>query len=158
MKRALRLQIPKARKRRLLVERLDGELLVYDLDSHKAHCLNITAALIWGRCDGRTSIKDMARSLEEESGTRMDEAIILYGIEQLEKARLLVEGGRRANKTSRRDLMRRLGSAAAAALPLVISVVAPRPIEAGSCVALGGMGCNINKPCCSGVCAGGVCV
>jgi hypothetical protein len=158
MKSALRLQIPRARKERLLVEELDGEWLVYDLDCHKAHCLNLTAALIWRRCDGRTSMRGIARSIEKDSGLRVGEDLIRYGLEQLGKARLLVEDGARTSKVSRRDLIRKVGIAAAVALPLVTSIVAPRPVEAGSCVPLGATGCNTNRPCCSGVCAGGQCV
>ena len=42
----IRDQTPKARTDGLLVEEMDGETLVYDLDTHGAHCLNPAAALV----------------------------------------------------------------------------------------------------------------
>jgi hypothetical protein len=43
--------MPRARRDELVVEELDDETLVYDLERHKARCLNHTAALVW-RCWG----------------------------------------------------------------------------------------------------------
>ena len=61
--------LPEARTDGLLIEEVgDGETLVHDLDSHKTHCLNRTAALIWRHCDGRTTISHMADVLERELG------------------------------------------------------------------------------------------
>ena len=54
---------PKARKHELIVKELSDETLVYDETTHKAHCLNQTAALVWKFCDGRTSIPQMTRLL-----------------------------------------------------------------------------------------------
>ena len=55
--------LPNARKENLVIEELPGEVLVYDLNLHKAHCLNQTAALVWERCDGQTSVKQMVEIL-----------------------------------------------------------------------------------------------
>jgi hypothetical protein len=51
--------IPCARTEGLVVQTLADEVLVYDLERHKAHCLNHAAALIWKHCDGRTSVAEM---------------------------------------------------------------------------------------------------
>jgi len=56
---------PLARQDRLVVQELSEEVLVYDLDRHRAHCLNRTAALIWRHCDGSTSVAEMARRLPQ---------------------------------------------------------------------------------------------
>ena len=37
-------QLPKARTEQLIVKEVDGEVLVYDLTTDRAHCLNDTAA------------------------------------------------------------------------------------------------------------------
>ncbi len=37
---------PLARHEGLVVQKLDGEVLIYDLQRHRAHCLNSTAAAI----------------------------------------------------------------------------------------------------------------
>ena len=40
-------QYPVARKSGLVVQEMPDEVLVYDLNSNKAHCLNQTAASVW---------------------------------------------------------------------------------------------------------------
>jgi hypothetical protein len=57
---------------------------------------------------------------------------------------------------TRRELIRRLGLAAAASLPLVTSIVAPTPAQAASCLP-SGQPCTSSLQCCSAVCAGGAC-
>jgi hypothetical protein len=52
--RKIQQSLPKARRSELITAELEGELLVYDRSSDKAHCLNETAAFVWARCDGRT--------------------------------------------------------------------------------------------------------
>ena len=59
-------QRPRARKQGLLIERLPDEVLVYDLDRKKAHCLNGSAALIWNHCDGKTSVEGISRILQQQ--------------------------------------------------------------------------------------------
>ena len=54
---------PRARRDGLVIRELNGELLVYDLERHRAHCLNPTAALVFKQCDGRTSPARMGASI-----------------------------------------------------------------------------------------------
>ncbi|HKG23128.1 MAG TPA: PqqD family peptide modification chaperone, partial [Blastocatellia bacterium] len=51
---------PRARRDALVIRRLPEEVLIYDLQRHKAHCLNGSAAIIWNHCDGKTTMKQMA--------------------------------------------------------------------------------------------------
>ena len=44
---------------------VDGEMVVLDRRHEFIHQLNLTAAYIWGRCDGKASIKDIAAQLAE---------------------------------------------------------------------------------------------
>src|SRR2546423_15689116 len=46
---------PRARDARLVIQELPDELLVYDLERHRAHSLNRTAALVWRHCDWKKS-------------------------------------------------------------------------------------------------------
>jgi hypothetical protein len=62
----LRQLTPLAREEGLVIQELPGELLIYDLNNHKAHCLNQTAAFIWKHCDGMTTVCEMAARLEKE--------------------------------------------------------------------------------------------
>ena len=126
-------QLPIARKEGLLVETLPDEVLVYDLNRKKAHCLNQTAALIWQHCDGRTSVSAIARALSDHLNAPVDEEVVWYGLNHLSKTRLLEEEVARRSEmpnVSRRDLIRKIGLAVS--VPLVISVLAPQASAANS--------------------------
>jgi Coenzyme PQQ synthesis protein D (PqqD) len=126
---------PIARKEGLLVEKLSDEVLVYDLDRKKAHCLNQTAALIWNHCDGKTSVEEIARILCAHLRAPIDKEVVWYGLDYLGKTRLLEEPVARPGgmlNVSRRDLIRKIGLAVS--VPLVISVLAPKASAAHSCM------------------------
>ena len=148
--------MPRARKEGLLVQELADELLVYDRISHKAHCLNQTAALIWNNCDGKTSVSQMTRLLEEQANAPIDEAMVWLGFDVLGKAKLLADNNSPTSGISRRALIRRIGTAAVIAVPVVSSIVAPGAVEAATCLA-SGAGCTSSAQCCSFVCSGGTC-
>ena len=134
---------PKARKHKLIVKELQGEVLVYDENNHKAHCLNQTAALVWKFCDGRTSIPKMTRMLEKEMGVAVPEEALWLAIKQLDGSRLLDMSGSqqtRIPQTSRRAVMRTIGIAAVA-LPLITSITNPTAAAAATCVP-GGRPCS----------------
>ncbi|HEV7375046.1 MAG TPA: PqqD family protein [Pyrinomonadaceae bacterium] len=152
---------PRARKEGLLVQELPNEVLVYDLERHKAHCLNPTAALIWKHCDGRTTVSDMVRLLENSLETSVDEDVVWCALNQLEKDHLL--GDKVAwpvgmEPISRRTLIRRVGMAAVL-LPLITTIAAPTA-QAGTsnCVPQGGACSAATLPCCGALsCIGGAC-
>jgi hypothetical protein len=151
---------PHARKEGLLVQELPNEVLVYDLERHKAHCLNPTAALVWKHCDGRTSVSEIARLLENSLETTVDEDVVWCALNQLEKDHLLeekVEWPVGVERISRRELVRRLGIGAAIAIPLVTSLLVPTAAYAGS-VCNAGAPCTNNTDCTGGcTCQGSVC-
>ena len=125
---------PKARNEELVVQEMDGETLVYDLKTHKAHCLNSTAAFIWNSCDGEKSIDQLASSLGSKFGHSADRDIVRLAIKQLQDSALLAESGMNGLKSpSRRDLIKKIGLATAIAIPLVTSLVAPTGVMAASC-------------------------
>src|ERR1041384_5917464 len=80
---------PLARTDNLIVRELPDEVLVYDLERDKAHCLNSTAALIWRHCDGRTTISELARKLARDTSAPIDEQMIWFALKQLNKDHLL---------------------------------------------------------------------
>jgi hypothetical protein len=154
--------LPAAREEGLIVQELADEVLVYDRERYKAHCLNKTAALVWRHCDGKTSIAQIARLLENELKAPVDEEIVWLAMEQLQKARLLGDGANRVRtqgSISRRKVLKKIGWAAAVGLPLVTSIVAPRAVEAVTCaiVCAGDAAC-IATPGCPPSCSGGTCV
>ena len=138
------------RARRLLIDDLPDEVLVYDLDRHQAHCLNQTAALIWRQCDGRTSVAQIARRLEKELKAPVSEELVWLALRQLTKLHLLEEpvfSPPQIAGISRRQMVRSLGIAAAVvALPLVTSIVSPTQAQTASCALLG-LDCS-QLPCC----------
>ena len=50
----------------LVVEDMDGEILLYRPSTHKAIHLNGTAAVIWRLCDGTRTVKDLVDCLVAE--------------------------------------------------------------------------------------------
>ncbi len=156
MKNPVQQQMPAARREGLLVRELNDEMLVYDLHWHKAHCLNSTAALIWKYCDGQSSESDIARIIEREQKTAVHPEVVRFGLLQLRRTHLLEKQITQTPgdaELSRRDLIKRLGAAAAVALPLVTSVLAPTAVEAGTCIPAGGS-CTIDTQCCNKLCVG----
>jgi len=128
---------PKARHEGLVIRELPDELLVYDTETHEAHCLNDTAAFVWKHCDGETSVAEIASALSAEFETNIEDEVVWMSLEDLWKRQLLVgEPEPEDEKTlSRSQLLRRTGFiAAAVAVPAVASVVAPRAAQAATCL------------------------
>jgi Coenzyme PQQ synthesis protein D (PqqD) len=145
--------LPEARREDIVVQELPDETLVYDLKRHKALCLNRAAGLVWKCCDGRTSVAEMAVLLERELQTPVAHEVVCFALERLDRARLLRErlilpSG--VARLSRRELVQ-MGLAAAIAVPVILSVVAPRAAQAATCIALG-KPCASNSQCCSHHC------
>ena len=153
---------PRARKQGLVVQKLPDETLVYDLDRDLAHCLNQTSSLVWRRCDGRTTTKEIALSLTRSLKQPVDEKIVWLALDQLDRNHLLSEESfipRTVAGMNRREVVRALGVSAAIAIPAVISIVAPLPAQAATgCVSSGGSCASNPNICCSGcVCNSNVC-
>jgi hypothetical protein len=147
---------PLARREGFVIQKLADEVLVYELESHRAHCLNPTAAAIWELCDGRTSVSEMASRLRASGHAMVDGEMVRYGLRQLAKFRLLEDRLPEGVGLSRRQLLRRLGAAAAVGLPVVASILAPTAAEAATCAGVG-QPC-VTVPCCEGLnCILGVC-
>ena len=153
-------RMPRARQRGLIIEDLPGEVLVFDSERDRAHCLNQTAALVWKYCDGKTKVSQMARNLERDLNTpNVDERMVSYALEQLSRDHLLEESivpAAMLSGITRRQMIRTLGIAAVIAVPVVTSIVVPTAQAATSCVSTGG-GCASSAQCCSGLCSGGTC-
>jgi hypothetical protein len=154
---------PVARRDRLLTRDLPDELLVYDRDAHRAHCLNRTAAVVFRHADGTRTVADLALLLAPGADRAAGEAVVAEALARLAEAGLL-EGGPATSAWSRREVVRRVGIGAAFLLPAVASVVAPTPAEAvATCIEdctgqLYGTPCNCvgstTEPPCDGICSG----
>ena len=93
-------QPAKARRDDLVVQEMPDEVLVYDLKSHKAHCLNQTAAFVWNQCDGEKTPSEISVLMEKEWGKPVAEDVVWLALKQLSRADLLEE---RSGPGSRRN-------------------------------------------------------
>jgi hypothetical protein len=120
---------PLARSEHLIVEEIADEILVYDSSVDVAHCLTPDAARVWSACDGTRPIDSLAAELGL-SAERVEDALgELERCNLLERAPTLSGDGH-----TRRELSLRVAKvgAAAAAVPLIVSVSAPTPAQAGT--------------------------
>jgi hypothetical protein len=128
-------QFPVARKSGLVVQEVPDEVLVYDLESNKAHCLNQSAAMIWKSCDGNTSVSEIAKLVEGQAGGKVTEDFVWLAIDQLSENNLLekqIPSG--FEGTSRREVIKKIGLASVIAIPVIASLVAPQSaLAAASC-------------------------
>src|SRR5687767_12078449 len=104
----------------IVVQEIDGEVLIYDLKENKAFCLNHTAALVWRECDGKKNTLEIAKSLEKQLGTTIKEEFVWLAIDQLSKEKLLEkEVITEISGLSRREAVKKIGLASMIALPIV---------------------------------------
>ena len=142
---------PQTRRSGLLIRELPDELLVYDQEQHRAHCLNRTAALVFQQADGTRTVGDLARELDPAAAGPDAVSAVTLAVAQLAEAGLLdaeplaVEP---AASLTRRDVARRIGIVAATLLPAVVSIVAPTPAEAAAtCERVSCAGKPVGTPC-----------
>ena len=151
--------VPRARTEGLLIQELADEVLVYDLLRHRAHCLNQTAATVWKNCNGSNSVGQIAEILKKETRTSVDELVVLMALDQLTSSHLMQDHKKRWSRNSgvsRREVIRRLGTAAAVVLPVVSSIVAPEVVQAATCLG-SGQACTTSAQCCSLLCSANTC-
>ena len=145
---------PRARTERIIIKELQDEVLVYDMDRDKAHCLNLSAAAVWKKCDGLNTPAQIANLLRAESQAHVNEDFVWLALEQLGRDHLLeepLEWPVAIPRLTRREAVRRIGIGAAIAIPLVTSILAPTPAQAATCLAKGAP-CTSPAQCCSGTC------
>ncbi|HUR98728.1 MAG TPA: PqqD family protein [Pyrinomonadaceae bacterium] len=137
-------QRPIARKSGLVVQEVPDEVLVYDLESNKAHCLNQSAAMIWKSCDGNNSVSEIAKLVESQAGGKVTEDFVWLAIDQLSENNLLEKPVASSFEgTSRREVIKKIGLASVVAVPVIASLVAPQSaLAAASCTC-------VNPPSCS---------
>jgi Coenzyme PQQ synthesis protein D (PqqD) len=121
---------------------IEAEILIYDERTHRAWCLNPTSACIWKLCDGRNTVAQIAACAAKELGSAATEDLVLLTLQELQEQGLL-EGTIAEvlpRDASRRQMIGKIGLAAAALLPVVAAITAP-PALAQS----GSVGTDIRK-------------
>ncbi len=146
---------PRARQDGLLVDTIGEELLLYDQDSHTAHCLSPIAACVWQHCDGERDVTELA----ELAGVSED--LIADALHELREKDLLAAEPALTQSTvpgvSRREAIGRVAryGAAATAGSMIVSATAATPAMASS-VELAGCVVEQETTCCE--CKNGTCV
>jgi hypothetical protein len=163
---------PTARHEALIVCELRDEVLVYDLKSSRAHCLNQTAAFVWKSSDGRNTLNDISRKYLDEYQGFLSDDIILMALHQLSERHLLVGDIEPIEGRSRREALKKISFAATAILPIVASISAPVAAQSSSscfnptctcslvatCTAPGGCVCSQQSTCPAACINGCACV
>jgi hypothetical protein len=118
------------RRQGLIVQDVSGENLVYDADSNVAAALNLPATRVFALCDGTRSVDQIVELLGNDEPAMPADAVKL-ALAELVDADLIdappVEAG-----STRRQLLIKLGAAAAITLPAVELIAAPTAAAASS--------------------------
>ena len=139
-------------QRKLIARTIGDELLLFDEETSTAYCLNGIAGEMWMACERQSSAIEVAEFLRPK-WPDMEKEVVWASLSRMAAAGLLEETTDEENiSTARRDLIRKLGFAAAVALPIVVtSVLIPPAASAASCGQLLDQ-CGAGKPpCCSGL-------
>jgi hypothetical protein len=113
----------------MILEQLQHELMIYDPEQNKAFCLNHTAAFVWKRADGKTTVAEIAKSLGHNSDRPIpeNEKLVGFALEVLSKDGLLVSSTFVPSAIlglTRRRMVQQLG-VGAMAVPAVTALFVP---------------------------------
>lgn len=139
-------QNPVARTSGLVIQDVPDEVLVFDTETNKAHCLNKTAAMVWRSCDGTRSVSQIAELVGSQAGENVTDDLVWLAIDQLSANDLLKKPVKADFKgISRRDVIKRIGLTSMVALPVIASLIAPpTALAVGSCACVASVpDCNV---------------
>ncbi|MEZ5347488.1 MAG: PqqD family protein [Pyrinomonadaceae bacterium] len=149
--------LPLAISENIIFQEAGEETLIYNLKTNNAYSLNSTAAMVWRACNGKLSIDDIADEMSVQTKKRVSSDLVRLALDQLNENNLLAENAREnGNFGSRRELIKKAGFASMIALPLILSITAPRAASAqsvqGPCLPLNVCigPSNICPPACNG--------
>ena len=103
---------PKARQNDIVIKELEGEILIYDLNSKKVFCLNEVSALIWQACDGERSVSEITNVISKKLKTEVNEDFVWLALDRLKKENLITNSDDiigNFNGLSRREVIKRIG-------------------------------------------------
>jgi hypothetical protein len=136
MNRDIRQSKPRAINHDVVIKSVADEVLVYDLNRHRAHCLNEIAALVWKNCDGKKTVSEIAALLTNKLCTPIKPEVVWLALTDLRRANLLYPEAPRNSQTnrvepSRRAFIRNVGITMAL-VPVVTSIIVPEAADAAS--------------------------
>ena len=78
-----------SRSTEIIVQNLENEILIYDLKTNKAFCLNETSALIFQLCDGNKTVAQIKDLLSVKLKTQISEDLVWLALDGLKKNNLM---------------------------------------------------------------------
>jgi hypothetical protein len=123
------MRLPKSRTDNIVIQSLLEEVLIYDLMTDRAYCLNKTSAVVFNACNGKTSVSDL------KSESRLPDEMIFLALDELKRANLLekdADYGSPFAGMTRREVIRKAGLNSLIALPVISALVAPTAAQAQS--------------------------
>lgn len=84
-------QLPLTRCESIIVQELEGEILLCDTTKNQVFCLNQTAAEVWKLCDGESEPKEIAGILSKKLKTKVSEEVVLFALNELSGQGLLTK-------------------------------------------------------------------
>lgn len=133
-------KLPAARTADIIEQKLDSDLLIYDLRVNKAYILNETSGTVFNACDGATSLSELCER------QNYSPELVYLALDELWKNKLIEPGEDYVSPLegmNRREVIRRIGISTLAALPLISSLTAPPAVAAASAI------CTPNAPGCT---------
>lgn len=152
---------PNARVNNLVVQELPNEILICDLENNHFYCLNQTASEVWKLCDGKNDFSEIASKLNQKTNQKVSEELIWLTIDQFSSKNLLeekIETETFFSKTTRREVIKKIGLTSMLALPLISQIIMPTPAlaQSGGCPVGGlqpaGCPCSNGGDCISNCC------
>ena len=122
---------PKARRKDVIVHELEGEVLIYDLNTNEAFSLNQTSAKVWQKCDGQKSPEKIAEEIN------IPAEMVMFAINDLQSKNLLEANHLPKNEWISRRAIIKLGIAFGVGVPTITSLIAPVASMAASGLACG---------------------
>lgn len=122
-------KLPKARNENIVVQNLPQEVLIYDLATDRAFCLNETLHAVFIACDGKTTFEELKRR------HHLTDDLIHFALDELRANDLLADstgGDSYFGGLSRREVIKRVALTSMVAVPVISGLIAPRAAQAAS--------------------------
>lgn len=128
-------QVPKARIDNLVTQEYSNEILIYDLRTNKAFCLNETCGLVFQLCDGKRTIAQISDLMSKKLKTVIKDDVVWLALDHLRKDNLLENSQNFEidfKGLNRRQVIKKVGLTSMITLPMISSLIAPSSAFAAS--------------------------
>ncbi len=153
-------KLPQSRQFDIVVQDLQSEVLIYDLRTNKAFCLNETSSMIWQLCEGKYSVKQISQSISQKLNKPITEDLVWLALDQFKRDGLLENNNAfeiNFSGLNRRQVIKKIGFASLVALPVISSIVVPNAAMAASGLAAVCASCTSNSQCVNNNCLNSRC-